>query len=62
MSGLDPMTSNMVQAHHSYRPLDVRMNEQFVAIHISTNRMGRLGVDLSVLDHTAVAEVGGVAR
>jgi hypothetical protein len=60
MSGIDPMTSNMLQAQHAWRPAEIRMNERFVGIQLATNKRGRLGLDLSVFDSTAAAEGMGI--
>lgn len=52
MDGMDPMTSNSMQARHSYRPVDIRMNERFNAIEIQSTKRGRMGLDFSQFDRT----------
>ncbi|KAG2496209.1 hypothetical protein HYH03_005808 [Edaphochlamys debaryana] len=51
MEGVDPMTSNNIQARHSYTPADIRMNERFVPIELKLRR-GELGLDFSEFDGT----------
>ncbi|PNH10296.1 ATP-sensitive inward rectifier potassium channel 1 [Tetrabaena socialis] len=51
MEGVDPMTSNNIQARHSYTPGDIRMNERFVPIDLKLRR-GELGLDFSGFDAT----------
>ncbi|GIM05020.1 hypothetical protein Vretimale_9482 [Volvox reticuliferus] len=52
MEGVDPMTSNNIQARHSYTPSDIRMNERFVPIELKL-RGGELGLDFSGFDATS---------
>lgn len=58
MCGVDPMTSNTLQAQHAWHSADIRMNEAFAAIGLATTRGGKLGLDLSEFDTTTAAEVG----
>ncbi|KAG2448597.1 hypothetical protein HYH02_006488 [Chlamydomonas schloesseri] len=51
MEGVDPMTSNNIQARHSYAAADIRMNERFVPIELRLRR-GQLGLDFSGFDAT----------
>ncbi|KXZ55309.1 hypothetical protein GPECTOR_3g443 [Gonium pectorale] len=60
MEGIDPTTSNNIQARHSYTPHDIRMNERFVPIELKLRR-GELGLDFSGFDVTtakALADTG----
>ncbi|GLC59523.1 hypothetical protein PLESTB_001496500 [Pleodorina starrii] len=52
MEGVDPMTSNNIQARHSYTPVDIRMNERFVPIELKL-RGGELGLDFTGFDATS---------
>jgi hypothetical protein len=48
---MDPMTSNSMQARHSYRPSEIKMNERLNAIEIQSRR-GKFGLDFTQFDLT----------
>ncbi|WIA28908.1 hypothetical protein OEZ86_011432 [Tetradesmus obliquus] len=49
--GIDAMTSNSVQARHSYYPNDMRMNERFATLYMMFKGK-KLGLDFSEFDAT----------
>lgn len=51
LDGMDPMTSNSMQARHSYRPSEIKMNERLNAIEIQSRR-GKFGLDFTQFDLT----------
>ncbi|GAX76183.1 hypothetical protein CEUSTIGMA_g3627.t1 [Chlamydomonas eustigma] len=55
LDGMDPMTSNSLQARHSYRPADIRINEQFTVIELQANKHGQMGLNFNQFDQTAPA-------
>ncbi|MEW5312482.1 MAG: hypothetical protein WDW38_004114 [Sanguina aurantia] len=55
MDGVDPMTSNTIQAKHHFCPSDIRMNEKFTAIDLKQRRGGQVGLDFSGFDNTVLA-------
>ncbi|GAX84455.1 hypothetical protein CEUSTIGMA_g11875.t1 [Chlamydomonas eustigma] len=55
LDGMDPMTSSSLQARHSYRPSDIRVNEQFTAIELQANKRGQMGLNFNQFDRTAPA-------
>lgn len=52
LDGVDAMTSKQMQARKTFNPEDLRMNEQFVPMHLEI-RNGKLGMDFSQFDATA---------
>ncbi|KAG1679940.1 hypothetical protein FOA52_007004 [Chlamydomonas sp. UWO 241] len=60
MDGIDPMTSNSVQARNQYKPADIRMSERFGDIGLQQNWRGHVGLDFSQFDTTVPA--GGMTR
>ncbi len=61
LDGMDPMTSNNLQARHSYRPSEIRLNERFAAIELQANRRGQVGLNFTQFDQTAAAGPSGRA-
>ena len=59
LDGMDPMTSNNMQARHSYRPSEIRMNERLNAIEIQSRR-GKFGLDFTQFDLTNAGASSGV--
>ncbi|KAF8073224.1 GapC [Scenedesmus sp. PABB004] len=51
VDGIDAMTSKAMQARRSYEPAEMRMNEQFLDLHLEM-RGGKLGLDFGQFDAT----------
>jgi hypothetical protein len=54
VDGIDAMTSKQLQARRAYSPAEMRLCEQFVAMHLEV-RGGRLGLDFTHFDDTVAA-------
>lgn len=59
LDGMDPMTSNNMQARFSYRPSDIKMNERLNAIEIQSRR-GKFGLDFTQFDLTNAGAASGL--
>jgi len=58
MGGVDPMTSNCIQARHVYAASEMRMNETFAPIFLQHHGPDRVTLDMSMFDDTAPTRCG----